>query len=45
MKLMDIYYKASNPIEDDKKLYKILEAYGNPNGLYAGLSTASSRKN
>ena len=43
MKLMDIYYKATNPIEDDKKLYKILEAYGNPSGLYAGLSTASSR--
>lgn len=44
MRLMDIYYSANNPIEDDKKLAKILEAYGNPNGLYAGLTTASSRE-
>ena len=43
MKLMDIYYHATNPIEDDLKFNKILDAYSNPNGLYAGLSTASSR--
>lgn len=44
MKLMDIYYGAINPIDDETKLNKILEAYSNPNGMYVGIATSSSRK-